>query len=67
MRSSYEIAYAKYLDNMNIEWQYESTTFNLGDTTYTPDFYLPDRDKYIEIKGWWREDAKIKFKKFKNK
>ncbi|KKL59181.1 hypothetical protein LCGC14_2217940 [marine sediment metagenome] len=65
MRSSYEIAYAKWLDKQNIKWKYESKTFDLGNTTYTPDFYLPKTNKYIEIKGYWREDAKKKFKKFK--
>lgn len=66
-RSSWEVAYAKYLDKQGIEWQYESKTFDLGETTYTPDFYLPKSDTYVEIKGWWRDDAKKKFKLFKNK
>jgi len=65
MRSSYEVAYAKYLDKNNIKWQYESKTFDLGNTTYTPDFYLPESDTYIEIKGYWRDDAKKKFNLFK--
>ncbi len=65
MRSSWEIIYAKWLDKQKIKWVYESITFDLGNTTYTPDFYLPERNKYIEVKGYWREDAKIKFKLFK--
>jgi len=65
MRSSWEIAYAKYLDRQRIKWIYESKTFDLGETTYTPDFYLPEQDLYIEIKGYWREDALKKFKIFK--
>lgn len=64
-RSSWEVAYAKYLTKKNIKWQYESKTFDLGNTTYTPDFYLPESDTYVEIKGWWRDDAKKKFKMFK--
>ena len=36
-----------------------------NEETYTPDFYLIDYDKYIEIKGWWRDDAKIKYDLFK--
>ncbi len=67
MRSSYEIAYAKYLNKNKIKWKYESRTFDLGNMTYTPDFYLPEQDKYIEIKGWWRDNAKIKFKLFRKK
>jgi hypothetical protein len=66
-RSSYEVAYAKYLDKQGIKWLYEPKTFDLGNTTYTPDFYLPESDTYIEIKGYWRDDAKKKFKMFKNK
>jgi hypothetical protein len=67
MRSSWEIAYAKYLDKNKIKWQYEPKTFDLGDTTYTPDFYLPETDTYVEIKGYWRDDAKKKFKMFQKK
>ena len=29
--------------------------------TYTPDFYLPDLDKYIEIKGYFWGDAQEKW------
>jgi hypothetical protein len=65
MRSSYEIAYAKYLDKQGIKWEYELKTFDLGNCTYTPDFYLIDQDKYIEIKGYWRDNSKKKFKLFK--
>lgn len=65
MRSSYEIAYAKWLDRNNIGWIYEPKVFDLGDTTYTPDFYLPGTYTYVEIKGFWRDDAKKKFKLFK--
>jgi predicted amidophosphoribosyltransferase len=64
-RSSYEVNFAKFLDLSNIEWEYENKTFNLGNTTYTPDFYLPEFDCWIEIKGWWRDKAKQKVKKFR--
>jgi len=65
MRSSYEIRYAKYLDKQNIKWLYEFKRFDLGNTTYTPDFYLPKLDIFIEVKGWWRPKAIKKFKLFK--
>ena len=29
---------------------------------YYPDFYLPETDEYIEIKGWWSESDKEKMK-----
>jgi predicted nuclease of restriction endonuclease-like RecB superfamily len=65
MRSSWEVKYAKYLDKNKIEWLYESKTFDLGNTTYTPDFYLHKTDEYIEIKGRWLDNAKDKFNLFK--
>ena len=35
------------------------------ETTYLPDFYLPEFDLWIEIKGWFRPKAKRKYEKFK--
>ncbi len=65
MRSSWELNFARFLTLSNIRWQYESKTFDLKNTTYTPDFYLPKFDLHIEIKGFWRTDAKKKFRKFR--
>jgi hypothetical protein len=65
MRSTWEIALAKWFDKQNIKWLYESKTFDLGNCTYTPDFYLPETDTYVEVKGFWRDDAKKKFEEFK--
>ncbi len=65
MRSSWEVAFAKWCDKRHIEWLYESKTFDLGNTTYTPDFYLSNSDKFVEIKGYWRPDAIEKFQLFK--
>ena len=62
IRSGWEVKYAKYLDKHKIEWTYEPTTFELENTTYTPDFYLKDEDKYVEIKGRWFRDSKLKTK-----
>jgi len=73
MRSGYEVKYAKYLRKNHITWRYEPNYFPLvyeigfgkiKETTYTPDFYLPETDEYIEIKGWWRDDAEEKFANF---
>jgi len=63
MRSSWEIAYAKYLDKNNIKWEYEPDTFDLEYTTYTPDFKIENK-KYIEIKGYMSPEAYFKIKKF---
>lgn len=65
MRSSWEYIFAYWLDLSGVKWEYECKTFDLGDTIYIPDFYLPEFDCWIEIKGWWREKSIKKFKKFK--
>src|SRR5215470_11989668 len=51
-----ELEYAKILDWHGIRWQYEPTTFVLardeaGRVTeaFTPDFYLPDQELYLEV------------------
>jgi hypoxanthine phosphoribosyltransferase len=51
-----EEEFAKILDFYNIDWEYERRTFALewdeaGNVTmaFTPDFYLPDQDLYIEL------------------
>jgi hypothetical protein len=64
MRSSWEVAYAKYLDRKDIKWLYEPKTFDLGKYNYTPDFYLPKTDEWIEIKGRWYKESLKRFKKF---
>lgn len=64
-RSCWEANFAKWCDCSNIKWLYESKTFDLGNLTYTPDFYLPEFDCYIEVKGFWQGLAKKKFNKFK--
>lgn len=65
MRSSYEVKFAQFLDLSGIKYKYEPKAFDLGNTTYTPDFYIPEWDLWIEIKCWWRDDAEYKFRKFK--
>lgn len=66
LRSSWELAYVKYLDSIKELWYYEIETFKLtGEMTYTPDFFLPRLEKFIEIKGIHRSNSEIKISKFK--
>lgn len=51
-----EKEFARILDYYGIRWQYEPTTFPLewdenGNVTvaFSPDFYLPDEDRYVEL------------------
>lgn len=56
MRSSWEAAYAEFLDNKKIKWSYEPKTFILKiGKAYTPDFYLHETGEWIEVKGWMTE------------
>lgn len=66
LRSSYEYAYAKYLDYHSIPWSYEDHTYDLGYKLYKPDFFFYDQygnlKKIIEIKSRNKE-AKVEAKK----
>jgi len=59
-RSKLERKFSLVLDFQKIRWFYEPRTFELLleglRCTYTPDFYLPDVDQWIEIKGFWRDE-----------
>lgn len=51
-RSSLEAAWATFFNDCNEPWEYEQYTFTVGNNArYTPDFYLPDSDTFIEVKG----------------
>jgi len=63
-KSTWEANFAKWCDGSGVKWRYEPKAFNLGESTYRPDFYLPEFDCWIEIKGYWRKDAKEKVNKF---
>lgn len=43
---------ARDLDEVHISWLYEPRRFKLSWCTYKPDFYLPEFDIWIEVKGW---------------
>lgn len=55
LRSSYEYAYAKYLDFYSIAWDYERQIFNIESKLYKPDFFILNPDntikKIVEIKS----------------
>lgn len=63
-KSSLEADYARYLNSQNILYEYEKHTFKVivedKEVFYTPDFYIPAEDKYIELKG---ARDKIKYNK----
>lgn len=66
-----EAAYAQHLHALQLGgkvkgWKFESLTLRLADATrYTPDFMV---EMFVgplelhEVKGFWRDDARVKFK-----
>lgn len=74
MKSSYEVAYALFLDENNVEWEYEPCSFDLGFVggrkrrwSYTPDFYLSESKEYIDVKGYQYENQRQRIELFKGK
>ena len=55
----WELEVAKWLDLNNIKWERKISPFNYYWNNnwhlYFPDFYLPDLDLYIEVKGYERD------------
>lgn len=54
-KSSLEADFARYLCYKGIIFDYESKRFTVNlngkETYYTPDFYFPEKDVYIDVKG----------------
>lgn len=60
MKSSWEVSFAKACDFYNLKWQYEIATFKLSHgKRYTPDFYLPEKDIWVEIKPKFRQTKEL--------
>ena len=70
LNGTWELIVAKYLDFNNIKWERPSIPFeyNWENKThlYYPDFYLPEYDIYLEVKGYERERDKCKWKVVSN-
>lgn len=75
LRSSYELDYAKFLDNNKINYEVENLRIKYFDTQKNkirfaiPDFYLPNTNTIVEIKGSFTYDIKNmkdRVKEYKN-
>lgn len=65
-QGSYEAKTVDFLNENKIEYLWQSKTFTLAENkTYRPDLYLIDEDLWVEIKGYWRKDAFLKWEQFK--
>lgn len=50
-RSRLEARWAVAFDKLGLEWTYEEEGFELPSGRYLPDFFFPDLNTYVEIKG----------------
>lgn len=72
LHGSWELKYVQYLDLHNIRWVRNTNCFSYifdgKKRKYIPDFYLPESDQYVEIKGYRTEKDVAKWSQFpKNK
>lgn len=66
-RSLYEVWFARCLKKHHVNFKYEPHSFFFDGRYYTPDFYIPDKEIYIECKGLWHKDSKTKVRKLSEK
>jgi hypothetical protein len=51
-RSRLEARWAVFLDLLEVNWDYEPSFYQVGEELfYLPDFYLPDHQLWLEVKG----------------
>lgn len=72
LKNQNEVEFARILDKYQIQWRYEPTTFPIewdleGNVTlaFSPDFYLPKFNTYIELTSMNQRYVTIKNKKAK--
>ncbi len=63
--SRWEANYARLLNLQGIQWIHQPKTFRLKKQNYTPDFYLPRQDKFIEIKNFLSDYSKNRDEEFR--
>lgn len=77
-RSRWEANLGRYYNYAGIKWLYEPKIFYFNDSllmgkkkikkgtlSYTPDFYLPELDTWVEVKGYLRDKDKTRLRRFK--
>lgn len=66
--NKWELKTAKWLNKNKIKWIYNKKINRIkldNGSSYNIDFYLPELNKYIEVKGWWDDNSKYKYKQAK--
>ena len=63
--SRWEANISRLFNYLGIKWLYQPKIFDLGSQNYTPDFYLPKYNTYIEVKNFLWKYSKIRDMKFR--
>jgi hypothetical protein len=63
--SRWEANIARIFNLKGIKWSFEPETFDIGGQHYTPDFYIPERNLYIEVKNFWNEYSATRDRRFR--
>lgn len=63
--SRWEANIARLFIHFKIKWVFQPKTFDLEGQSYTPDFYLPKDDLYIEVKNFLWKYSKERDEKFR--
>lgn len=50
-RSRLEARWAVFFDALGVKWKYETQGYEVDGFKYLPDFYLPESNDWVEVKG----------------
>lgn len=66
-RSNFEVGFASDLIKRGLSFDYEPDAYEFvpNTTTYTPDFYIPEYNFYIETKGFFTSEDRTKHLTFR--
>ena len=68
VRSKWEANYVRILRFLHQKFEYERHEFKFpverGTRFYLPDFYLPDKDQFVELKGYLDAKSKTQLSRF---
>lgn len=70
LHGSWELKFAQWCDRNDIEWEKNTKYFLYewnGERRYFPDFYLPEYNSYVEVKGYETDRDVAKWNAFPEK
>lgn len=62
-RSEWELIVAGFLNFIDVPYLYEGVIMKIGKRHYIPDFFIPDKNLFVEVKGLWLAGSKAKIRK----